>query len=128
MRRLAPALAAGLLLLPDPAAAAEPVAPIVRTEVALRYLLGASALSLPRSSPCAGVIAGVPLPRFGDYLAIAFSGLDGGANRVWGGCDRERCRIQITHAAGEDVYSYDYRFRVARGKLVPASLTCFSTP
>ena len=117
-------LIAATLALPG----AAPVSPTVKTEAALRMLLAASSLPIPPSSSCHGIIPGVPRPRLGDFLATAFAGLDAGANRVSGGCDGNRCKVQITHSAGEDVFSYDYRFRTARGKLVPASLGCFSTP
>ena len=100
----------------------------VSTEGAMRMLLAAAPMSVPPSSTCYGMIPGVPRPTLGDMLAIPLAALDRGANRVSGGCRDDRCRIRITHSAGEDVFSYDYRFRAERGAMVPASLECFSTP
>ena len=121
------ALAAAALALP----AAAPVAPVepVGVEGALRFLLAAMSLrtaTLPSS--CHAMIVGVPKPTLGDMLAIAFGGFDGGDNRVAGGCTGDQCRVEIGHDAGDDVYSFEYRFRTTGGKLVPASLLCGSTP
>jgi len=121
-RPRAPALAVALLLTAAAPAAAE------GTEAALRILLAGSSLPVPPSPSCQGIRPAGPRPTIGDLLAIPLAGLDGGTNRVGGGCDRGRCRVRITHRAGEDVFFYEYRFRAARGRLVPASLECFSTP
>lgn len=126
VRRLI-ALAAAALALP----AAAPVTPVTPVDVehALRFLLAATSLPVTAATPsCGGLIVGVPKPTLGDMLAIPFGGLDGGVNRVAGGCIGDQCSVQIGHDAGDDVYSYEYRFKTARGKLVPASLQCFSTP
>jgi len=117
-------VAAALLLL-----GAAPVIQSETTEDALRVLLAASSLPIPPASSCYGLVRGVARPTLGDFLATPLAGLNQGTNRVTGGCDRDRCRVLITHSAGEeDLFSYEYRFRTARGRLVPASLTCISTP
>ncbi len=118
-------LLAAALAIPSPTSATT----IEKTEAALRILLAASSLPVPSSSPsCHSILSGVPRPTIGDHLATPLSGLDRGANRVSGACDRGRCRVRITHRAGEDVFSYEYRFRTEQGRLVPDSLECFSTP
>lgn len=103
-------------------------APTVGAEGAMRMMLAASSLPIPASSTCHAIVPGVPRPTLGDLLATPLAALDGGENRVAGGCDRGQCRVQITHSAGEDVFSSEYRFRTAHGKLTPASLRCFGTP
>jgi hypothetical protein len=122
IRRLA--IVAALLL---PAAA--PRAPAVNAEGALRLLLGASATPIPAASSCHAVVPGVSRPTLGDLLATPLAGLDGGANRVTGGCEDGRCHVKITHRGEEeDVFAAEYRFSARGGRLVRASLSCFSTP
>ena len=119
-----PLILAAVSVLPGAALAR----PVVGTEAALRMLLAASALWIPPASSCYGIIPGLPQPKLGDFLATPLAALDSGTNRVTGGCEQGQCRVRITHSAGEDVFSSEYRFRTARGRLVPASLRCFSTP
>lgn len=122
MRAILPPLAGALLL------GAAPAPPAEGTEPALRLLLAASSLPIPPSSSCYGVIPGVPKPKLGDFLATPLAALDSGTNRVSGGCAKGQCHVRITHNAGEDVFSSEFSFRTLRGRLVPASLRCVSTP
>lgn len=119
-------LLASILSLPG----AAPATPFERTEVALRSLIAASSLPTASSSAsCQGTVPGLPRPTLGDLLVQPLAGLDGGSNRINGGCARGACWVRITHRGREeDVFAYEFRFRVARGQLVPASLECFSTP
>lgn len=123
MTRIILAALAGTLL-----AAAAPAPPAVGAEPALRLLLAAASMPIPPSSSCYGIIPGVPRPKLGDFLATPLAALDSGTNRVSGGCTHGQCHVRITHNAGEDVFSSEFRFRTLRGRLVPASLSCFSTP
>ncbi|MBE7202271.1 MAG: hypothetical protein INR70_31320 [Parafilimonas terrae] len=117
-------LPAAALVLPHAASGASTEG----AEAALRILLAGASLAIPHASSCYGVIPSVPRPTLGDLVATPLAGLDRGVNRVEGGCERGRCRIRISHRAGEDVFSHEFRFRTAQGRLVPASLRCLSTP
>lgn len=125
-----PILIAAALLLPaaaatrqqaDQAIATDPA----RTQIALRYLLAATATPAASGAYCSISVAGKPRPTLGDHLAGTLANLDEGQNLIAGDCVRDRCRVRIRHPGGEAPFDWEYRFRVARGRMVPGSLGCF---
>lgn len=110
------------------AVAAEPAdgaAPALRPLLALT---AAADTPLAAGSSCGGAIPGVRRPTLGALLASRLAYLDAGENRVTGGCEAGACKVEITHAAGEDVASAQFRFRLKAGRLDPKSLSCILTP
>jgi hypothetical protein len=66
-----------------------------------------------------------------DLLAVPLSGLVYGKNRIVGQCfgkEHKECYVEITHASGEDVYSYQIRFKTNFDKMIMDSLWCRITP
>lgn len=96
-----------------------------KTEVALRYLLAATATPAAAGAHCSINVRGKPRPTLGDHLAGTLSYLDEGRNMIAGDCVRDRCRVRIWHPEGESPFNWEYRFRIARGRMVPGSLGCF---
>lgn len=105
----------------DRAAATDPAS----TQVALRSLLATTATPAASGTHCSISVKGKPHPTLGDHLAGTLSNLDEGENMIAGDCVRDRCRVRIWHTAGEAPFDWEYRFRVARGRMVPGSLGCF---
>ena len=107
-------------------------APLNDTGKALSLLLAASATPIKHGSSCDEAIVGKPRrplgPTLADVMADKLTGFEEGSNRGAGGCAGDQCRVVLTHQGGEeDLFQWEYRFRTARGKLVPASLSCFGT-
>ena len=103
-------------------------APLNATGKALGYLFAASATPIKHGSSCDEAITGKPRPTLGDVVADKLVGFEAGSNRIAGGCAGSQCRVVLAHQGGEeDLFQYEYRFRVAQGRLVPASLSCFGT-
>lgn len=96
-----------------------------KTQVALRYLLAATATPVASGAYCSVVVPGKPHPTLGDHLAGTLANLDEGENFIAGDCVGDRCRVRIWHPAGESPFNWEYRFRIARGRMVPGSLGCF---
>ena len=95
----------------------------------LRILLGASATPIPARSSCAGNLPGVTQLTVGALVASRLATFEDGDNRVTGTCDRGgTCSVSIVHSAGDDVENMEFRFRTKAGKLIPATLSCVSTP
>ncbi|WP_419809442.1 hypothetical protein [Sphingomonas sp.] len=103
-------------------------APLSDTGTAVGVLLAASATPIARGSSCDAEIRGKPRRTLGDVMADKLAGFAEGSNQIAGGCAGGQCRVVLTHRGGEeDLFQYEYRFRVARGRLVPASLSCFGS-
>ena len=94
----------------------------------LLALLAASDTPMAPGSSCAGAIPGVRHPTLGALLASRLAYLETGENRVTGSCKAGACRVQVTHADGEDVASAEFRFRIKASRLDPRTLVCILTP
>ena len=96
---------------------------------AISLLLKASSMPVDQATSCHGTIPGIDRPSLGDLVASRLVALDGGKNAITARCEQPSlCRVTIAHADGEDVSSAEFRFRIADGRLAPASLTCVLTP
>ena len=99
------------------------------TTQALTALLGAANDTIPATaSTCQGAHGQAGPLRVKDLLALRLGYLYAGQNIIVGSCTGGRCKLSITHAAGEDVASAVIHFRVRRGKAVASSLRCEITP
>lgn len=103
---------------PDPTAAA----------TAWRALLASANARIPADSSCHGDYGTGATPTVGDLLASQLAYMHRGRNRIEGQCRRAQCKLTLARAAGEDVSSITIEFRTARGRAVPASLSCLMTP
>ncbi|RUS66543.1 hypothetical protein CUZ56_01823 [Saezia sanguinis] len=100
----------------------------LQTEPALNILLRHTDMVIPPASSCYGHYADVSQPTLGNLLATQLAYLYKGDNIIAGACLQEKCRIHITHAAGEDLFSTTIYFAVEQGTINPASLHCLMTP
>ena len=99
------------------------------TTQALTALLGAANDTIPaRASTCQGAHSQAGPLRVKDLLALRLEYLYAGQNLIVGSCAGGRCKLSITHAAGEDVASAVIHFRVRQGKAVASTLRCEITP
>jgi hypothetical protein len=66
-----------------------------------------------------------------DILAVPLAELVYGKSMIIGECfgeENKECYIEITHANGEAVFSYEIRFKTQKNKLLMDSLRCVSIP
>lgn len=101
------------------------------TQRALRYLLAASEITIPRSSSCQGSFGYPPPPHIKDLVSMELASMSGGENGVRGKCTAKsgtQCSVSFSHSSGEDVSSAEIDFQVRNERLVPGSLYCVLSP
>ena len=129
-----------------PCAAGERTVNPAETQKVLTLLLSASNELIPspsKSEPtvtgfewwgtsCEGDYGQEGPARLKDLLSMQLAGLYQGKNnikgKIRGNGNTKQCSLEITHAAGEVVYSFELRFLARRGKILMNTLRCVSTP
>lgn len=102
------------------------------TQIVLRALLSASNEVIPAGSSCKGNYGQLGQARLKDLLSAQLAYLYQGDNKIIGKRqikgDSKHCVLNITHVAGEDVYSAEIRFTTRKGKVIMNTLHCLITP
>lgn len=136
-----PAWHAGLLALlggipPGVAGAQAPEPDLHSAKAALRLVFRNGALPLPDTPSCRGVdTTGLANPTLGDWLAGILAelppapGTSGITAGCEGGADGLRCRVHVSRASGEEVWTWGVRFTAdgRTGMIEPASIVCDSS-
>ena len=98
------------------------------TGKALTLLFSAANEFIPESSSCHGSYGQQGTATVKDLLSVQMAYLYSGKNIIQGDCTAKQCKVEITHAAGEDVSSAIIKFKIARGRVNTATLQCIITP
>jgi hypothetical protein len=119
-------LLTGVLSLPSVAVVSEP--DLSDTTKALNALLAISNERIPPSSSCFARYGQRGKPTVKDILATQFAVFYRGENIIEGNCKDSKCKVLITHSAGEDVSSATIEFRLKHQHADVRSLKCLMTP
>jgi hypothetical protein len=95
---------------------------------ALRALLASANAEIPKKSSCYAFYGQRGMFTVKDVLAPQLANLTDGKNVIEAGCDRNQCRVEISHEQGESVSLAKLQFTVRNERAVVASLACDITP